>query len=154
MRASAKRLLPIAIGALLLAGLALLLTVPGKRQWRAETMVIVKPYTNVLVSRSFESHFVRTIPGVLSLRVGPSLSAIPGSGKPVTTNGAGIWIAAFGRTPEEAEKVANEAARTLCWTVFTNYGAKGDVVDTASSARKYSFFHDSFEPTIDRMLKP
>lgn len=156
MRAgTAKRLLLIAVGALLLVSFVLLhFRGSGNRQWRAETLVIVKPYTNALVSRSFKSHIVRTIPGVLSLGVGPSLSGSPGSGTPASTNGVGMVIVAFGTTPEEAEGAANEAARRICQIALTNYGGTGEVIQQAMSARKYSYFQDSFRPTIVRWFTP
>ena len=85
-------------------------------------MVIAKPYTNAFFPRTFESHVVQTIPGVQSLRVSPTFSAIPGSGAPVLTNGVGIRIVAVGLTPEEAQRAANEAATSICQMVLTNYG--------------------------------
>jgi len=116
-------------------------------------MVVAKPYTNAFFARSFESHIVQTIPGVLALRVTPICSAIPGSGVPVLTNGVGIRIIAVGPTPEEARRAANEAAVQLCRTALTNYGVTGELVDRADSARKYSYFHDTFQPAIARLFK-
>ena len=150
---SIKRLLLIAIGALLLVGVALLFAPSGTRRYRADSMVLAKPYTNVFFGRQFESHVVQTIPGVLALRVTPAFSAIPGSGVPVLTNGVGIRIIAVGSTPEEAQRVANEAAAQLCRTGFTNYGVTGELVDRANSARSYSYFHDTFQPAIGRLFR-
>lgn len=148
-----KRFLLIAIGAVVLVGVALLLAPSGTRGYRAASMVITKPYTNAFFPRSFESHVVQTIPGVLSLSVVPTFSAIPGSGAPLLTNGVGIRIVAVGLTPEEAQLAANEAARRICQMVSTNYGVTGQIVAQASSARSYSYFHDSFQPAIGRLFK-
>jgi hypothetical protein len=116
-------------------------------------MVVAKPYKNEFFARSFETHIIRVIPGVLALRVTPALSAIPGSGVPVVTNGVGFRIIAVGSTPEDAQRAANEAAAQLCGTTLTNYGVTGELVDRANSARTYSYFHDTFQPAIGRLFR-
>ena len=148
-----KRLLLIALGALLLVGVALQFAPASARRYRADSMVIAKPYTNTFFARSFESQIIRTIPGVLALRVTPTFSAVPGSGVPVLTNGVGIRIICVGPTPEDAQRAANEAAAQLCRTTLTNYGITGELVDRARTARKYSYFHDTFQPAIGRLFK-
>ena len=148
-----KRVLLSALGALLLIGVVLLFAPSGSRRYRADSMVIAKPYTNAFFARSFESHIIRTIPGVLSLRVTPSFSAVPGSGVPVLTNAVGIRVIAVGATPEDAQRAANEAATQLCRTALTNYGVTAEFVDRADSARRYSYFHDTFLPAVGRLFK-
>ncbi len=68
---TSKRLPLIALSALLLIIVALQIATPGDRRYRADSMVVVKPYTNAFFARSFESHIIQTIPGVLALRVTP-----------------------------------------------------------------------------------
>lgn len=148
-----KRLLLIALGVLLLVGVALQFAPAGSRRYRADSTVIAKPYTNALFARSFESQIIRTIPGVLALRVTQTFSAVPGSGVPVLTNGVGIRIIAVGPTPEDAQRVANEAAAQLCRASLTNYGVTGELADRAKGARRYSYLHDTFEPAVGRLFK-
>lgn len=148
-----KRFLLIAVITLFLVGVALLLAPSGALRYRADSMVIAKPYTNAFFPRSFESHVIQTIPGVLSLRVTPTFSAVPGAGAPVLTNGVGIHIVAVGPTPEEAQHAANEAAMRICRTVLTHYGVTGQIVQQSNSARSYSYFHDSFQPAIGRLFR-
>ena len=148
-----KRLLLSALVALLLVGIVLEVAVPASHRYRADSMVVARPYTNAFFARSFESHIVRTIPGVLALRVVPVMSAIQGPGVPVITNGVGIGIIALGSTPEDAQRAANEAATRLCGTALTNYGVTVEFVDRATSARRYSYFHDTIEPAVARLFK-
>ena len=148
-----KRLLLIALGIILVVGVALQFTPRVNRRYRAESRVISTPFTNTLFARSFESYIIRTIPGVLALRVTPTFSGRPGSGVPVLTNGVGIRIIAIGPTSEDAQRAANEAATQLCSTVLTNYGVTGEFVDSAKSARRFSYFHDTFQPAVGRLFK-
>lgn len=55
------------------------LVVAGAGRCRAESCVIAKPYTNAVFARTFERHVVEKLPGVLCLRVTPTLSASPGA---------------------------------------------------------------------------
>jgi hypothetical protein len=142
----------IILGALLLICLGLLL-VPSGTRYRADSMVIAKPYTNELFARSFESQVIQAMPNVLSLRVVPVRSTI-GSTGPMVTNAVGIDIVAIGRTAADAEKAANEAAESIRWMVLTNYGVTANIVELGYGTRKYSYFHDSLQPTIGRMFRP
>ena len=145
----------------ILAGVVVLLVVvvlvwavlSGGGHYLAESAVIPNSYTSAFFARTFETHVIETIPGVLRLRVMPKLSALPGSGIPVLTNGVVIQIIAVGLTAEDAERAANEAAKRVCQTVLTNYGSTGEISDQANSARRYSYFHDSFQPGIARLFK-
>jgi hypothetical protein len=151
-----KRFLVIASGALLLIGVLLLLTPSGTsstRRYRAESMVIANPYTNAFFSRSFESHVIRTIPTVLSLRVTPAVTRIRGSGATNSVASVAISIVAAGPTSEAAQRAANEAATSICRMMLTSYGVTGQVAFDANSARNYSYFHDSFQPAIGRLFK-
>ncbi len=116
-------------------------------------MVTAKPFTNVFFARSFEAEVVRTIPGVLGLKITLAFSAVPSWGIPVVTNGVGIRIIAVGATPQDAKRVANDAAMQLCRSVLTNYAVKAELVDRATAARRYSYFHDSFQPGIARLFR-
>jgi hypothetical protein len=105
------------------------------------------------MARSFELDVVRTIPGVLRLRVAPTISWSPGSVRPAGPNVVGLRIQAVGSSSEDAQRIANDAAAQLCSTVLTNYGVTGEIADVASSSRRYSHFHDSFQPAMERMFK-
>jgi hypothetical protein len=148
-----KRFLLVALVALIMVGVALHIAPPSSRRYRADSLVVAKPFTNALSGRSFEAHVIRTIPGVLRLQVSPTFSGVPTPGLPAITNGMGIRIVAFGPTPEGAQQAANEAATQLSRTVLTNYGVSGETVDMATSARRYSYFHDSFQPAVGRIFK-
>ena len=147
-----KRVLVIGLGALLLVGVALQLAPPGRPRYRADSTVLATPYTNALFARSFESHIVRTIPGVMAVRVMPAFSGPSGSGVPVP-NGVMIRLIGIGPTPEDAERAANDAAAQLCRTALTNYGVTAAGVGRADNARRYSYFHDTFQPAIGRLFK-
>lgn len=151
-----KRFLPVLVVALLalvIIGVVLDLAPANNRRYRAESLVLATPFTNSFFARSFEAHVIHTIPGIARLLVSPTFSGVPTPGAPAVTNGVGIRIVAFGPTPEKAEQAANEAAMQLSRTVSTNYGVRGEIADVARSARKYSYFHDTFEPAVGRMFK-
>ena len=148
-----KRVLLIGGGVLLLIVIVLQFMPAGNRRYRADSLVVARPLTNALLARSYEAHVVRTIPGVLRLQVSPTFSGVPTPGIPPVTNGVGIRIVAFGATPEDAQQAANEAATQLGRTVLTNYGVSGVIADVATSARRYSYFHDSFQPAVGRIFK-
>ena len=148
-----KRVLLIAVSVLFLFSSMLQSARPSSRRYLSDAIVVAKPYTNIFFARSFESQIVQTIPGVLALRVTRTLSAAPRLGVPVLTNGVGIRIMAVGSTPEEAQRAANEAAIQICQIALTNYGVRGQFVDRANSARKYSYFHDTFQPAIGRLFR-
>ncbi len=146
---------------LLFAGLAVLVVIlglllfasGGRHGYRSDAMVTAKPFTNVFFARSFEAEVVRTIPGVLGLKITLAFSAVPSWSIPVVTNGVGIRIIAVGATPQDAKRVANDAAMQLCRSVLTNYAVKAELVDRATAARRYSYFHDSFQPGIARLFR-
>lgn len=148
-----KRLMLGGFGVLLLIVLALLFAFRGETRYRADARVLVEPYTNVFFLRSFQSQVIHTIPEVLALHVTPALSAIPGSGVPVLTNGVGILVTAVSGTSHDAQLAANEASAKLCQLVSTNYGMTAHVVDRAATARRYSFFHDTFQPGVAKLFK-
>ena len=133
-------------------GLTLHTAPPSSHRYRADSLVLAKPFTNALSTRSFEARVIRTIPGVLRLQVSPTFSGVPTPGVPIVTNGMGIRIIAFGPTPEKAEQAANDAAMQLSRAVLTNYGVSGEIADVARSARRYSYFHDTFEPAVARIF--
>ena len=143
----------VALMALIMIGVTLQKAPPSSRRYRADSLVVAKPFTNALSARSFEAHVLRTIPGVLRLQLSPTLSSLPTPGLPAVTNGVGIRIVAFGATSEAAQRAANEAATQLSRTMLTNYGVTGEIVDVATSARRYSYFHDSFQPAVGRIFK-
>jgi hypothetical protein len=153
MTTTSKRFILAGVVVLLVV-VALIWAAPSSGgRYLARSAVIPSPYTSAFFARTFETHVIETIPGVLRLRVVPRLSAIPGSGIPVLTNGVVIQIIAVGLTAEDAQRAANEAATRVCQTVLTNYGATGEISDQANSARRYSYFHDSFQPGIARLFK-
>jgi hypothetical protein len=143
--------------AALLALLAILalswLAFSGKPRYRAESLIFVQPYTNVFFARAFEAQVVRTIPGIFRLTVTPTFSAVPGAGVPAVTNGVGIRILTTNSTPEDALRSANNAAIQLKELLRTNYAATAELADVARTARRYSYFHDRFEPGIARLFK-
>jgi hypothetical protein len=116
-------------------------------------MIIVQPYTKAVFTRSFETHIIRTVPGVLRLWVTPVYSAIPKPGVTVTTNGAVIHIIAIGSTENDAQRAANDAAQRLCRVVLADYATTAEMVQTATTARRYSFFHDRLQDGIIRWFK-
>jgi hypothetical protein len=149
-----KRRLLFAVLGVLLLGIVLfrVATSTGPR-YRAESFIIVKPYTNAVFARSFEAQVLSTIPGVLRLEVVPARSAILPSMTPGATNGAGIRILAVGATAEGAHYAATNAATRLCVIIHDLYGSTGELVDTTDRSRRYSFFHDSLQPNVIRMFK-
>jgi len=145
----------VCAGSLAVLGIVALgwLAFSGKPRYRAESFIIVQPYTNVFFGRAFEAQVVRTIPGVLRLTVTPTFSAVPGAGVPAVTNGVGIRILTTNSTPEEALRSANNAAIQLRELLRINYAATAELADLARTARRYSYFHDSFQPGIARVFK-
>jgi hypothetical protein len=97
---------------------------------------------------------IRTIPGVIRLRVSPGLNARPGSGVPIVTNSALIHITAVGVTGADAQRAADQAAISLCSTTRQIFAAKSEIVQKADSARRYSFFHDRtrYQSALQRLI--
>jgi len=123
------------------------------RGFRAESLLITKPYTNALFARSFEEHVIQTIPGVTGLRVSPTFSKPPAPGFPAPTNGVAINIFVAGPTAGEAERMANEAAASLSVMVASNYDTSELVIEQPYKAHRYSFLNDTLIPAIARMFK-
>lgn len=140
-----SKLLVIAFSAAFLIGSAIIwLTPSGSSSYVATSRVMVMPYTNAVFARSFELSVVQRSPGVMrlrSFRAGPA-ATIPGM------SGAGIDIIVRGATSVEAQRLANEAAVTLCATARQLYGGTALVVGMANRARPYSAFHDSILPGV------
>ena len=153
MTTDSRRLLFACLGALLLGAAILWLATSGSGRYRAQSRVIVTPYTNAVFARSFESSVVQAIPGVIRLRVSPWYSARPTPTTASITNGAAIDIIVVGPTSLEAQRRANEAAVTLCANARQLYGGTAEAVDMADRARPYSFFHDSLQPGVARLFK-
>lgn len=153
MTTNSRRLLFACFGALMLGAAILWLATSGSGRYRAQARVIVTPYTTAFFTRSFESSVVQAIPGVMELRVFPSYSARPTPTTPTITNGAAIDIIVVGLTSLEAQRIANEAAVTLCAIARKLYGGTADVVEMADRARPYSFSHDRLQPRVARLFK-
>lgn len=154
MTSNSKRLVFACSGALLVGLFVLLFIVPaGGPRYRSESLVLVRPYTNVVFSRSFESHATQSIPGVFRLWVTPTFSTVPMRGIPGVTNGTAIHIFAGGPTAEGAQRAADDAARRLCRLISEDYALRGEVGARANMAWRYSFFHDRLQPGIIRLFK-
>jgi hypothetical protein len=139
MTGNSKLLLLAGCGAFCVV-LALLCFAPsGGPRFQAESAIIVRPYTNAVFTRAFEAHIIRTIPGVLRLRVVPGLSAVPRPGVTVLTNSAVIRIISIGSTTNDAQRAGNDAAQRLCRTVSADYAAATEIIDAATTARRYTF---------------
>ena len=141
--------------AILLLGIALFWLAPTRGgRYQAQSRVIAMLCTNAVFGRSFESRVVQRVPGVIGLRVYTSFSTRPTPTTPGLTNGAGMDIVVLGETSAEAQRLANEAAVTLCATVRQLYGGTASVVDLANGARPYSYFHETLELKVARLFKP
>lgn len=147
-----KRFVVASGGTILVVVAVFLLAPSGGRRYLAQSVVIAKPYTNALFARSFETHVIQMTPQVLRLRVMPAFNAMPGLGTPVLTNGVWIRIFVVGATAQDAERVADEAAASVCWTLLTNYGVAGAIIERGHSVRSYSHFHDRFQPAVARFF--
>lgn len=152
MSTNSKRLLFACLGALLL-GIAILWVAPPGTRYRAISHVVVSPFTNAVFTRSFESNVVQRIPGGIRLRVFPSYSALATPTTPAITNGVGIEIMVDGASWLEAQRLANDAAVTVCATARQLYGGSADVIDTANQARPYSVFYDNLQRGVARLFK-
>lgn len=141
------------IGILLLVATIFVIRPSGQNRYLAETRIMIRPYTNALLSREFESAIIQSIPGVIRLRVTPGLNARPGSGVPIVTNSALIQIVVGGATGPDAERLADQAAISLCSTTRQSFAAKAEIVEKANGARPYSFFHDRIKLGINRLFE-
>src|SRR5437016_6337862 len=148
-----RRLLIAGAGVVLVSAGLFYLASSGGPRYRAESVVIIKPYTNAVFARSFEAQVIHTIPGILRLEVVPTRGAAPPLMTPGITNGAGIRIVSVGSTAQDAHRAATNAAAQLCVTVHDLYGSTAEVLDNTDRSRRYSFFHDSLQPNIIRMFK-
>ncbi len=151
-----RRRLGFAAAALLLLGAGVLLwsSFLGAPRYLASSRVILSPYTNALRTRSFEEDARKAIPTVFRLTAVLTLSAIPGAGLPVTTNGVMVEILVLGASTNEAIRIAGEAAPQLLRFASERYGCKGEIVMGPRNYRPYSFFHDDLQLKVERLLKP
>jgi len=114
---------------------------------------MIRPYTNALLTKQFETAMIQSIPGVIRLKVTPGMNARPGSGVPIVTNTALIQIVVGGGTGPDAERLADQAAISLCSTARQSFAAKAEIVQKANRARPYSFFHDRIKPGLNRLFE-
>lgn len=147
-----SRMLFASLGVCLVTVALLCLARSDGPRYRAESFIIVNPYTNAVFTRFFEAQAIHAIPGLLRLEVAPLLSA-PRSVSPGVTNGAGIRIVVVAPTAEAAHHAATNAATRLCVTVRELYGSTAEVADNTDRSRQFSYFHDSFEPRVIRLFK-
>jgi len=123
------------------------------RLYQSDCFVIASPYTNAFSTPAFEASLMRTTTGILRLQVAPTFAGGPVAGTPAVRNGVGIAITCVGPTPADAQRIANEAWRNVQLTILTNYGGSVSIVQPASSARNYSFFHQRIAPPLRRLFK-
>jgi hypothetical protein len=150
---TAKRSLLIFAGIVLLFLVSFIFLSSGGRLYRADSRVVATPLNKTLLSRSFETSVLGTIPAVIRLETTPTMSWATGSNPPSQPNAVAIRIIAVGPTPEDAKLAALDAASKLNGTVLTNYGVNGRIVDAGGNARSYSFFYDRFQRAVGRMFK-
>src|SRR4051812_5285595 len=120
-----KRCLLFLCVGIVLVGVALFCVARSRSPgYRAESFIIVTPYTNAVFMRLFEAETIRANPGLLRLEVVPVRAVTLGA-----TNGAGIRIIAVGSTAAEAHHAATNGAVLLCATVRELYGSTAELVD-------------------------
>lgn len=149
-----KRFFLAGVALLVLVIVGLLFATPGAPRYRAASTVVFVTTTNLLSSRTFETYIAQRIPGVLRLEASPASKSTPGSAPPAAPNAVAVRIVVTGVTAEDTQRFANDAAAQLCRLVWTNYGLAGDLAVRADSARRYSFFHASFEPFFHASFPP
>ena len=143
MTSNSKRFVFACLGALLVGLLVVLFFVPsGNPRYRSESLVLVRPYTKSILSQSFQSHVIQSIPGVFRLWVTPTFSGVPTPGIPVVTNGMAIHIFAGAPTAEGAQRAADDAAQRVCRLLLDDYALTGEIGARANAAQRFSFFHD------------
>lgn len=153
LKTSKRWLFAASAAMLLLVAMFFALLPSGENRYLAETRIMIRPYTNALLTKQFEAAMIQSIPGVLRLKVTPGMSARPGSGVPIVTNSALIQIVVGGATGPDAERLADQAAISLCSTTRQSFAAKAEVVQKANGARPYSFFHDRIKLGINRLFE-
>ena len=155
MTTKRRRLLFAISGLGLLLLTLFILATANEPRYRAESIVMLNQYTNVVFSRSFETRVKQTNPTVLHLRVMPTLSGIPTPTVPTKTNGVAIVIIASGSSAESAQSAAVEASRQLAQMVEQEYGitATADIFSKNLEVRPYSLFHDRIQPSVMRLFK-
>ncbi len=153
MPTTARRIVLTSAGALLFAVALVRLASSRSGCYLSGVRVVVAPYTNAVFARSFESHVIRSIRGVIRLETFPLSGVPPKPGTPALTNGAGIKIVVAGSTPEEARRLANAAGPAFCDTARQLCGGTAEVIDFADRATPYSLLHDRLLPGAARLLK-
>ncbi len=148
-----KRILLLSAATLLFAAALVCLTSLGGGGYLSGVRVVVTPYTNAVFGRSFESHVIRTIPGVVRLESFPLSGVPPKPGTPNLTNGAGVRIIVAGATPQDARRLANAAGPAFCATARQFYGSTAEVIDFADRATPYSFVRDRLLPGVERLFR-
>lgn len=139
---------------MLLLFAAILVFRPSREEhYLAETKIMVRPYTNALLTKQFEATIIQSIPSVIRLKVTAGMAARPGSGVPSVTNSAVIRIVVGGVTGPDAERLADQAAISLCSTTRQSFAAEATIVQKANRARPYSFFHDGIKPGFNRLFE-
>jgi hypothetical protein len=142
------RLALVCAGALCLVFAMAFLVWPRPPAYWAFSATIMKPYTNAVFARAFESQIIKSIPAVRRLEVTPVFASvaaasawstnktIAGTAPPVS---AQIRIMALGSSPEEARSAANDAATQLCAIVERQYGGSAFVIQHADRTGHWLF---------------
>lgn len=157
MTTVSKRIILASVGALLVV-LVLIWLIPSRDAgYRAVSVVRAntKNRTNTISTRTLETQVMHAAPGVLKVAISSIVTTYvsnPGPGDSAVTNAMDIFIMAGGPTAEEAQRVANEAAATVCATILTNYGVTGEIFQKAK-ARPYSFLKDKVRPIGTRLYQ-
>lgn len=145
------RLLFSCIAALVL-GIVFYLVFAGDPTYRAQSMVITSRYTNAFFATAFEEQVIAKIPKVTLIKVVPTFNTKIAKGAPNYTNGVAIRLIVTGATAQDAELAANEAAKDLRSLLVQQYDCPIFLIEKADQIRRYSFFHDSFQPKLIRLL--
>ena len=150
-RSSKLRVALVCAGALCL-GFALVFLV-----WRqppvywAYSAIMMKPYTNAVFARPFETQMIKSIPGLRKLTVSPGFASAAaatawstnkmatGATSPAS---AQLRIMALGRSPQQAQSAANDAATQLCAIVQRHYGGSAFVTQRADRTGRWLFLYE------------
>jgi hypothetical protein len=113
------------------------------RAYIAESLLVVRPFTNALLLPAFKREVMRSSPGIV--RLGFELTTFADrTSKGITyqTNGV-IWLLAAGATAADAERLANTASEGVRVALGQRYGVAATPLTQARSAPS-SALHEPF----------
>ncbi len=145
------RLVLVCAGALGLGFALVFLVWPRPPVYWAFSAIMLKPYTNAVFARPFETQMIKSIPALRKVTVSPGFATVAAAAGwstnkvitgPAAPVSAQIRIMVLGSSPQEAQNAANDAATQLCAIVQRQYGGSALIVERPTRTGRWLFLYE------------